>query len=62
MKKTFATTLLVIVLATPAFAAVKSDPDRGTVDRTVITRVMKLLKRFVGITSQDDIIIPRPKP
>ena len=27
MKKTFATTLLVIVLATPAFAAVKSDPE-----------------------------------
>ncbi|MCU1230602.1 MAG: hypothetical protein JWO97_3486 [Acidobacteria bacterium] len=62
MKKTFATTLLVIVLATPAFAAVKGDPDRGAGDRTVITRVMKLLKRFVGITSQDDIIIPRPKP
>jgi hypothetical protein len=60
MKKTFATTLLVVILATPAFAAVKSDPDRRAGDRTVITRVIKLLKRFVGIASQDDIIIPRP--
>ncbi|MCU1230601.1 MAG: hypothetical protein JWO97_3485 [Acidobacteria bacterium] len=60
MKKTFATTLLVVILATPAFAAVKSDPDRRGGDRTVITRVIKLLKRFVGIASQDDIIIPRP--
>ena len=60
MKKTFATTLLVIVLATPAFAGVKSDPDRRTSDRSTITRVLKLLKRFVGIASQDDIIIPRP--
>ena len=60
MKKTFATTLLVVILAMPAFAAVKSDPDRRAGDRTVITRVIKLLKRFVGIASQDDIIIPRP--
>jgi hypothetical protein len=60
MKKTFATTLLVVILATPAFAAVKSDPDRRAGDRTVITRVIKLLKRFVGIASQDDIVIPRP--
>jgi hypothetical protein len=60
MKKTFATTLLVVILATPAFAAVKSDPERRAGERTVLTRVIKLLKRFVGIASQDDIIIPRP--
>jgi hypothetical protein len=60
MKKTFATTLLVIVLATPAFAAVKSDPDRHAADRNPITRIVKLLKRFVGLASQDDIVIPRP--
>ena len=60
MKKTFATTLLVIVLATPAFAAVKNDPDRRAADRSPITRIVKLLKRFVGIASQDDIVIPRP--
>jgi hypothetical protein len=41
---------------------VKSDPDRRSGDRSTITRVLKLLKRFVGIASQDDIIIPRPKP
>ena len=38
MRKTFATTLLVIVLATPAFAAVKSDPDRRTSDRSTSFR------------------------
>jgi hypothetical protein len=60
MKKSFAATLLVLILATPAFAAVKSDPDRRASDRSPITRIIKLLKRFVGIASQDDIIIPRP--
>jgi hypothetical protein len=60
MKKTFATTLLVIVLATPAFAAVQSDPDRRTSDRSTITRVVKALKRLIGIGSKDDLQFPRP--
>ena len=60
MRKTFATTLLVIILATPAFGVVKSDPDRRSADRSPITRVVKLLKRLVGIAVNDEIIIPKP--
>jgi hypothetical protein len=52
--------LLIASLATPTFAAVKSDPDRRAGDRSPITRVFKFLKHFIGIGSQDDIIIPRP--
>jgi hypothetical protein len=63
MRKTFATTLLLIVLATPAFAAVKSDPDRRSgAERTAITRVMQLLRRLIGIGANDggEVVIPKP--
>lgn len=61
MRKTFATALLVITLAAPSFAAVTKDPDRRGGDRTVITRVIKALKRLVGIGANDDqIVIPKP--
>ena len=62
MRNKIAATLLVIALATPTFAAVKSDPDRRGSDRSAITRVIKALKRLVGIASNDggDIILPKP--
>jgi hypothetical protein len=60
MRNKIAVALLVASLATPTFAAVKSDPDRRAGDRSPITRVLKLIKHFIGLDSQDDIIIPRP--
>jgi hypothetical protein len=60
MRNKIAVALLVASLATPTFAAVKSDPDRRSGDRSPVTRVLKLIKHFIGIGSQDDIIIPRP--
>ena len=60
MRNKIAVALLVASLATPTFAAVKSDPDRRGADRSPITRVLKFLKHFIGIASNDDIIIPRP--
>jgi hypothetical protein len=60
MRNKIAVTLLVASLAVPAFAAVKSDPDRRSSDRTTIARVVNALKRFVGIGSKDDLQFPRP--
>lgn len=61
MKKTFATALLVITLAAPSFAAVTKDSDHRSGVQPTITRVIRALKKLIGIGANDDqIVIPKP--
>lgn len=61
MRNKIAAVLLVASLAVPSFAAVKADPDRRGSERSAITRIVKALKRLIGVGSSDDqIVIPKP--
>jgi hypothetical protein len=60
MRKTIIATLLVASLAIPSFAAPGPDSGRRAADRSVVTRVMKMLKRLGSFLSNEEITIPKP--
>jgi hypothetical protein len=60
MRKMIAAALLVTAIAVPSFAAPGPDSARRGADRSVITRVLKMLKRVGSFFTNEEVTIPKP--